>query len=319
MSPRWECLSVGVAVADHLCVPIEHIPRAGELVVTERLDVSIGGNAANVSVDLAKLNVRVGIVARVGTDMFGRYLREELTTANVDTSTLIDTPGVNTSGTLIVNVRGEDRRFIHEVGANGHFEGHEISSEWLSQTRVLYVGGFFLLRSLKPETVARLFQQARALGVITVLDIVLPGPWDYPSALKTVLPHTDVFLPNHDEAILLTGLEDPVAQAECLHHLGAKTAVVTCGADGAVVISAEERFRSGIYPVEFVDGTGSGDAFDAGYIYGLLKGATRRQCVALGSAMGASCVRRSGATLGVFHEAELLEFLDGHPLEIQPL
>ncbi|HLQ46234.1 MAG TPA: PfkB family carbohydrate kinase, partial [Planctomycetaceae bacterium] len=71
------------------------------------------------------------------------------------------------------------------------------------------------------------------------------------------------------------------------------------------------------HPVQFVDGTGSGDAFVAGYVYGLLRGADTQHCVRLGSALGASCVRATGATTGVFNASELEAFVAANVLTIE--
>jgi sugar/nucleoside kinase (ribokinase family) len=71
--------------------------------------------------------------------------------------------------------------------------------------------------------------------------------------------------------------------------------------------------------MNYVGGTGSGDAFDAGYIAGLLRGGDERTCLAWGSALGASCVREVGATEGVFTQAEAEAFLKEHQLRIETL
>ena len=66
-------------------------------------------------------------------------------------------------------------------------------------------------------------------------------------------------------------------------------------------------------------GTGAGDAFDAGYIAGLLNGDDPSRCLEWGSALGASCVRSIGATESVFTRDEALEFMREHPLEMEAL
>jgi sugar/nucleoside kinase (ribokinase family) len=281
--------------------------------------MSIGGCAANVAADLAKLGVDVAITARIGQDLFGRFVREQLAAAGVQTAQLRETPGRDTSGTLVINVRGEDRRFIHAFGANADFDGTEVTAEAIRGTRVLYLGGYFAMPRLRPEAAADLFRQAREAGVTTVLDVVIPRPGDYWDALTALLPWTDVFLPNSDEGLLMTGLADPVAQARRFHAAGAGTVVITCGGEGAVVVGQDEQFRASAFRVAFVDGTGSGDAFDAGYIYGLLQGRGVRECVTLGSALGASCVRQSGAIAGVFTRPELEAFLREQQLTFTPL
>ena len=312
-----DCLCVGIIVADHLCEPIAHLPVAGELVMSRRLSLAIGGCASNVSTDLAKLGVRVSLVGRVGTDMFGDFVRQALHDGGVDTTHLVSTPGYDTAGTLIVNVQGEDRRFIHSFGANAAFDGSEVTDEMIRACRVFYVGGFLLLENLPSAEIARWFRIARAAGIPTMLDIVIPEPGDYHEQLATVLPWTDVFLPNDDEARVLTGLTDPLAQAEHFHRLGVRTSIITCGGGGAVMIGPDGRFRSGRFDVPFVDGTGSGDAFAAGYIFGLLSNQPPTRCLEIGSALGASAVRTAGATPGVFRREELDEFLSRNRLGIE--
>jgi sugar/nucleoside kinase (ribokinase family) len=311
-----DCLCTGIIVADHVCEPIDHVPRAGELVLTERTRLSIGGCAANVSVGLARLGRRTGVIGRVGDDPFGRFVRDELAAAGVDCRGIAVCPGEATSCSMIVNVRGEDRRFIHAAGANAGLAGNEITPELLGTTRVVYVGGYCLSAQPSAANVAELFREARRRGVRTVLDVVIPGRRDYWPRLEPVLAWTDVFLPNRDEAQIITGLTDPLAQARQFRAAGAETVVITCGRDGAVVEGSNTSFCAGSFTVPFVDGTGSGDAFAAGYIHGLLDGGGPRDCTRIGSALGASCVRATGATTGVLDAAELAAFLESHPLEI---
>jgi sugar/nucleoside kinase (ribokinase family) len=149
------------------------------------------------------------------------------------------------------------------------------------------------------------------------MDVVLPGRDDYWSIFAEVLPEVDVFLPNTDEARVITGLTDPVAQAEKFRAAGAKTVAITCGEHGTVMLSDELRVRSGIYPVPYVGGTGSGDAFDAGFIAGMIAGEDMLGCLRWGSALGASCVRSVSATDGVFRRNEALEFMRSQELTIQ--
>lgn len=314
-----DVLCAGIVVADFICEPIARLPAAGALEMTGGISWAIGGCASNVAADLARLGVKAAVVGRIGNDPAGDFVRVSLQRAQVDTTLLHATAGHQTSSTLVVNVKGEDRRFIHTFGANAAFTGDEIPADLVGRARVLYLGGFFLMPALSGERVARLFQAARAAGVTTVLDVVIPDPRNTWPQLLQVLPQTDVFLPNFDEAVQLTGLSDPVAQGKRFCAAGAGTVVITCGGQGAILQTSEDCWRSGIFPVEFVDGTGSGDAFAAGYITGLLERASPRRCLEIGSALGASCVRRPGATTGVFHRGELDEFLANHRLKIEPV
>lgn len=319
MATTLDCLCAGIIVADTICQPIERLPAAGGLTKTNRIEFSIGGCSANLAVDLVRLGLKVGLSGRVGQDLFGREVRDRLTTAGVETSGLEMSETAPTSSTFVLNVKGEDRRFIHCVGANAEYDGQEVSEDAIRQARSLFVGGFCLLESLTPECVIRLFRVARDAGVITILNVVISESTDTMAWLNPVLPWTDVFICNNDEAHRITGASDPIDQTAALRELGAKTAIVTQGDRGAILITDDTRLKAGVYPVQPVDSTGTGDAFAAGYLYGLLRGEEISQCLKFGTALGASCVRSMGATTGVFNAKELAEFVQSQALSVEAI
>ena len=195
--------------------------------------------------------------------------------------------------------------------------GPKTSRSSASPARVLYVGGYLLMPALEGQPLAGLFREARRSGVKTVLDIVQPGGTDHWSKLEAVLAETDVFLPNVDEAAMLTGLDDPLRQAERFAAAGAGSVVITCGEEGCVAVSGRRRLRAGTYRVPYQGGTGAGDAFDAGFIAGLLAGADLEDCLRWASAVGASCVRSISATDSVFTRPEAEQFLRQQQLSIR--
>jgi sugar/nucleoside kinase (ribokinase family) len=317
--PACDCLCAGIVVADFVCAPVAQVPPAGGVMMTDSITPAIGGCASNVATDLARLGRRALVAGRVGSDMPGRFVRDQLVANGVDTARLLETPGVQTSSTLVINVRNEDRRFIHTFGANALFDGSEIPAVHVRRAKVLYLGGYCLMPGLAPDRVADLFRLAREAHVPTVLDVVIPDSRSYREQVERVLPWTDVFLPNLDEARELTGLDDPLEQARHFRAAGAGTVVITCGREGAFLLSASDSLRARSFPVDFVDGTGSGDAFAAGFISALIEGCGPERCLEMGSALGASCVRQAGATTGVFRRGELEEFLQQNRLPIERL
>jgi len=317
MARNADVLCAGIIVADHVSSPIARLPAAGELVMADRLLLTIGGCAANTAVDLVKMEVRAAVVGRVGGDIFGRIVADMLREHGVDVSAVTVSTAADTSQTLIVNVVGQDRRFIHTFGANGEFSAADIPLDQVTRCRVLYLGGYLLMPNVRQDELIGVFAAAHQAGARTVLDVATPGPADYLSRLERLLPHVDVFLPNNHEAELITGEKQPLRQAELFHRLGAGTAVITLGSEGAVLVSKELRLRAGTYSVPFVDGSGGGDAFDAGYICGLLQGKGPQDCLRLASALGASCVRAIGTTPGVFTRRECEAFVNANCLKIE--
>ena len=317
MNDPCDVLCAGIVVADHVCTPIPHVPTAGELVMADGMLLTIGGCAANAAVDLAKMGVRTSILGRVGDDIFGRVVTGMLRDAGVDVSAVQASPGADTSQTLIVNVKGQDRRFIHSFGANEGLTAADLDPVLAKPPRVLYVGGYLILPGLDAGALAERFARARKAGTLTVLDVCTPGPADYLRHLRPVLPETDVFLPNADEAALILGESDPLRQALAFRDLGARRVVITRGEQGAIAVSDALRVRLGTYPVPCLDASGGGDAFDAGYIAGLLDGLSELDCLKLASAVGASCVRAVGTTAGVFTRPEADAFLARHELAVE--
>ena len=309
----------GLVVADHVCPPLDRLPRAGELVAVEDLVLNIGGGAANTAVDLARLGVRSAICARVGDDIFGRFATETLRGRGVDCSALKVAPAQSTSQTLILNVRGEDRRFIHAGGANRGFTAEDLDAALAHAPRVLHIGYFLILPELDAQALSDRFRTARATGTMTLLDVATPGPGDYLDRLRVVLPETDIFVPNADEAELILGESDPVLQARAFRRMGARRVVITLGEKGVVSLSDELEVKLGVYPTRYVDGSGGGDAFNAGYILGLLEGRSELDCLRLASAVGASCVRAVGTTEGVFTRDETEAFIRAHELPVESL
>jgi sugar/nucleoside kinase (ribokinase family) len=317
MNVTADVLCAGIVVADHICTPISHLPAAGELVLADRLLLTIGGCAANVAVDLGRMGVRARVVGRVGDDVFGRAVGEMLRQQGVDIAGLQTSPGVDTSQTLIVNVAGQDRRFIHTFGANALFSPADIPLDQVSKCRVLYLGGYLLMPQVKPQALAPVFAAARRAGAKTLLDVVTPGPANYLPWLEELLHQVDVFLPNNHEAELITGEKEPSRQAELFHRMGAGTVIITLGGDGAVVVSKDVRLRARAFDVPFVDGSGGGDAFAAGYIVGLLDCRDPEGCLELASALGASCVQAVGTTTGVFTRSQCEAFLKQNRMRLE--
>jgi sugar/nucleoside kinase (ribokinase family) len=312
-----DVVCVGILVADIFASPIDSLPAAGELRLVERYLMTTGGCAANTAVCLRRLGREVRVVGKVGEDLFGDFVKKDLEHVGVDTSALRRSSTHPTSSTYVVNVRGEDRRFFHTIGANADFRFEDIDLATLDDARVLYVGGYMVMPEFGPQHLAQLFREAKARGLKTVLDVVVgaSAPLDQ---IEPALPYTDAFLPNDDEARGLTGRTDPSDQAEVLSRLNPDCVIViTMGRRGALARHRNQVIRARAYEVESVDGSGAGDAFDAGFVTGLLEHWSLESTLRFASAVGASCTRALGCTQSVFglHEAEA--FVAQNPLDIR--
>ncbi len=319
MSEKIEVVCLGILVVDILCSPIDKVPEPGELVSADEISPSGGGHAHNTAVSLSRLGLKVGVLGKVGHDPFGDFLKEDLRKEGVDISKITVSPKLGTSKTMIILTHSEDRRFIHTLGANANFSVDDIDFDYLSQGKVLYVGGYGVLPQLEEDSLVKLLKFAKRRGLITVLDVVIPHTeirWI--NKCKRVLKFTDFFLPNSDEARLITGRVDPREQAEgMLRHNYEMTVVITMGKKGSFVRTRDKIARASAYEVEVVDPSGGGDAFSAGFIFGVINGWELEETLKLASAMGASAVRKVGCTTGVFTRSEVEQFMKNNEIKLE--
>lgn len=307
----------GILVADMFCGPMATLPEPGELLLVNDMPTSAGGCAANVAIDLALQGIEVEVAGCVGGDASADSLVLELRRAHVGCDRIVRSPHLPTSKTVILLTSGEDRRYVHAFGANGAFSVSDIDRDWAKSLQVLYIGGLFALPGVSVEELAVLLEECRQAGVTTVVDVVVPRDRVDGRALDPLLPHIDYFVPNSDEARAFTGAADPRDQISSLQSRGARTVIVTCGASGSVAGDGERIWRAEACRLEAVDPSGSGDAFTAGVITGIVRGWDLPRMLRYGGALGASAARSVGTTSSVFRGDEADSFLAHHPVEVR--
>jgi sugar/nucleoside kinase (ribokinase family) len=308
----------GILVADLFVPPLEQLPTQGNLVVTEDFLVQPGGCAANTAISLAKLGVSVSVAGKVGTDPFGNAVEQDLQKHGVQTAAIRRSSSHGTSKTVILPVIGEDRRYIHTLGANADFTVEDISLPLAMQAQIFVLGGYCVLPRLDPIKLATLLKDIQGHGTRTILDVVVPASADHPTLddLRPILPFVDVFMPNIEEATLLTGETDPHRQAELFLQSGCNIVIITRGEQGALLMSMQETLETPAFPVEVVDVSGAGDAFVAGFVVGLLKQWALADSLRFASVIGASACTQLGCTAGVFTRAEAEVYLQSHQYSI---
>jgi sugar/nucleoside kinase (ribokinase family) len=318
--PRSSVLCAGIVVADLFVPPLKSLPAAGELRVTGDFLLAPGGCAANTAIVLDRLGLDSAVAGKVGDDVFGDFLEQDLRLRGIDTHGLGRSSAHATSQTVALSVVGEDRRFVHTLGANADFDVADLDRSLVENADAFYVGGFFVLPGLESRALGDLYASARAAGVRTILDVVVPSGDDGISLdlLVDVLPHVDLFVPNLDEARALTGEGQPERQGKRLREAGAAAVVVTMGAEGSLLVDDEHSLHVQAPKIEVVDGSGAGDAYTAGLIAGHLQGWDVERSLRFASVLGASACTKLGCTAGVFDRAEALRFLDEHALTSRP-
>jgi sugar/nucleoside kinase (ribokinase family) len=284
----------------------------------DHMPTKAGGCAANVAIDLAKQRLAVEVSGCLGNDSSARVLLASLEENKVDTQRVVYSVELPTSKTVILLVVGQDRRYIHSFGANAAFKVTDIDLEWVSSLSVFYLGGLFLMPAIKLDELLDLLKFCREKGVITVVDVVIPQNKPITDDIGPLLSAIDYFLPNEDEAQLMTGISNPIRQLQALIHMGANTVIITRGRQGVIAGRGREFWQAGIYDMpNGVDPSGCGDAFAAGLVTGIVRGQDLPSMIRYASALGASAIRALGTTDGVFTSDQAEEFIKTNPLAIQ--
>lgn len=293
MPKRFDLVVAGEINPDLILeLPAAEVHFDQQEVLIERARLTIGSSSAIFACGAARLGLRVALVGVVGEDVFGDFMLAELSRRGVDTRYAVRSRTINTGYSVILNHK-KRRSILTVLGAINALRASDIPDELLRSTRHLHVASYFLQTNLQPDLV-RLFQEARSSGASTSLDT----NWDPDEKWQGVydlLKETTLFLPNENEARSIAGTGSVEEAARRLAAHG-PTVAVKLGGDGALVCTGQAMSGAPALPVEVVDTVGAGDSFDAGYVYGFLRGWEPERCLGLAVICGSLSTRQHGGT-----------------------
>ncbi len=312
---KLEAVSVGIVVADAIARVVIGTPEKGKLALVDEILLCSGGSAASTGYALARFAVPTAVIGRIGADGFGDFLVSETTRHGAESHFIRDANARTSATQVLVDETGE-RTFLHAIGANANLCPEDVPLEALQArgARLLHLAGFYALTKMdnpNGEPAKELFARAKKLGFTTSLDNVwdATGQW---SRIKNVLPYTDIFCPSIHDAAQITGQSEPLEIAKALFEMGVqKIVALKIGEAGSLICYRQgQTHRLESLPVQAVDGTGSGDAFIAGFLAGFLRNQNLLRCGQLGNAAGAMCVQAIGAMTGITDWANLEQMAD---------
>lgn len=277
-------ITMGVHVLDVHVRPVEGIPEGNEGQIVDEIMMSAAGTAGGTATILRKLGASVRSFGAVGKDPLGDTLVSLLTAAGVDTTHLVRRGAVQTSASVLPVRPNGDRPAWHCIGANGVYTVDDVDLDEVAAATHLHLGGPEFLGG---EAAAKVLSHARSNAVVTSVDMLAPGDPSMLEWVEAALPHTDYFLPNDEQLLGLTGASSLEEAGRAILDKGAGCVAVTCGVEGALVVTADETIAVPAFDVEVVDTTGCGDAFSAGFLRGLALGKDLRESAVLGSATAA--------------------------------
>jgi len=253
--------------------------------------LTVGGSGAILACGAAKLGLRVAISTVVGDDLFGRFMRDALSEAGVDTSG-IGVDEVMQTGITVVLSGDDDRAILTMPGTIAGLRSELIDPSLLARARHVHVSSYYLQTALAPALPAR-FDEIHAAGATTSLDPNWDptGLWD--GGLLDLLPKVDVFLPNAMEATRSAHTSDLEGAVRAL-AARARLVVVKNGDRGALAGEGDTVYRVDGMLTQAVDTTGAGDSFDAGFLAAWLNGEPVDRALAVANACGSLSTRALG-------------------------
>lgn len=309
-------VSLGIHIVDVLGRHVTEIPPGQGLALLDEIRITVAGTAAGAAVDMAKLGLDVAAMGAIGEDEPGNFLVDTMRRYGIDTTHLVRKPGVQTSATMLPIRPNGERPALHVVGANGELTYEDVNLDAIAAARFLHLGGTPLMPKFDGEPAARVLRFARERGVTTLFDLLgLPRP-DLAAKVAACLPHLDFFMPNYEEAVMLTGLTDRRDILRRLLDGGASHVVLKFGAGGSCIGFYEKgngtlrELRTPSFRVPVVDSTGCGDAWDAGFIRGQSLGWDLERSARLGCACGGLVIQGLGSDAGIVDLKQTLAFAE---------
>lgn len=303
-------LTVGIHIVDILGRPVPAIPDGQGIALLDEIRMTVAGTAAGTAIDMARLGLNVATVGVIGEDELGRWLELKMRTEGVDTGGLVVDPTKPTSATMLPIRPNGERPALHVKGANTTLSLDQIDWALIESADWVHIGGTCLLDNFDGEPTAEVLRRARAAGATTSLDMLGVPDADFDRLFGPVLPLLDWFLPNDDDARMVSGRRDLTEALVWLGDSGVGATVVTLGAEGAsyAPTGGGDTIRVPAYDVDVVDTTGCGDAFSAGFITGMIEGHDVTEAMEIGVASGSMVATGLGSDAGIVDRASLDAF-----------
>ena len=309
---RGRVVSLGVHIVDILGRPVTHIPPGQGRQLLDEIRITVAGTAAGTSVDLAKLGAEVTAMGAIGDDLLADFLISVLGSYGIETRLLACKPGVQTSATMLPIRPNGERPALHTPGATASLTSADIDLGIIAAADVLHVGGPDVLGRFAGEPLRGVLEFARSRGVTTTMDVLTPGDVVAWTRLQPLLPYVQYFLPNEEQLGRLTGCADLTEAARAVLALGPEAVLVSRGAEGSALITADRRLDYPAFPADVVDTTGCGDACSAGFITGLLRGWAIEDAAWLAMAAASLVVSGLGSDAGIVDLDGTMQVLRRH-------
>lgn len=293
-------VTIGVHILDTCVQYVDHIPPGQGICLVDDINFSVAGTAAGTAVDLAKLGCNVTSIGAVGNDKIGDILLDMMSKSNINTEFIVRKSNTKTSATILPIRSNGERPALHMLGANAEFCYDDISENVLKEADYIHFGGFYLMKSFDGEDTVKALKLAKESNAITSMDVLGIQCDDMASKILPCMKYLDYFMPNYDEAKMITCLENIDEMADFFLTAGVHFVILKMGHRGCFLKSKDGlRVRIPAYDVKVVDTTGCGDGWSAGFIAGLSRGMSLLDAAYFASACGSLVATGLSSNAGI--------------------
>ena len=297
----YDVVCIGAAIVD---IPLQPVTREifdVDSNPVDRICMTIGGDAINEATIINRLGHKVALVAMVGDDAAGKTVLDHCDAENIDRNFIKVREDIDTSINVgLVTPDGERTFVTNRNGSLWKTTADDFDLTCLEGAKLLSYASIFNNPLVDGETLVKIFQRARELGIIITADMINPRLGETLDDVRDALGYLDYFFPNRDEASRLTGKTELTDIADTFLACGVKNVVIKNGTHGCFVKNAETCFEvDAIHGIQPVDTIGAGDNFVAGFITAILDGKPLEECAKFANTTGNLSVRALGATAGV--------------------
>lgn len=309
---------IGSVTTDILVKPADAIPAPGVLQYVDDVQMHVGGCASNAAMDMGKLGIPSELLCLVGEDNFGNFVKTTAAQTGVGIQGVKSRAGVPTTGSVVCIGSTGERSFLYNPGSTSAYTLEDVDEDVLARCDIVFVAGAMLNTKFDGEPCAQLMKKMQEAGKFTVMDTAWDSENVWLPKIEAVLPYLDLFMPSYDEAVKLTGREEPNAIADFFFDAGVKTVIIKLGSKGALICEDRNtRYELPTYrSVKPVDTTGAGDSFCAGFLSGLAMGWDYRRSGKFANAVGTHCIMAIGATGAIGKVEDILKFMEEHQDEV---
>ena len=317
------------------CVDLYAEQEGAKLEDVQSFRKYVGGSAANIALNTARLGVKSAMLTRVGEEQMGRYVRRTMADTGVDVSHVTFDPDHLTPYVLLA-IRDVDdfpRIFAYGDAADLALDEDDVDPDFIASSKALLLTGTPLSREGSRAASLKAVEAAKEAGTKVVFDLdYRPVFWGVASheqggemfvaseevtkVYGSVLPDCDLVIGTEEEIRIAGGSTDTDEAVRNIRERSEATIVLKVGAMGAIVFPDEipEDLEDGIrvpgFPVEVFNSVGAGDAFMSGFMSGWLREEQFEECLRLGNACGAIVVSRHGCSPAMPTGEELEYFLN---------